>query len=123
MCFCTIRDFGSPTISGVVLSCNQLDDEEKAMFGVLWLCPSCHACVCALCLFPRGVVCNCGFSNYSHVFDIAFESSDNICGLHSVFLTVPSLHRHVICNIPDLFIANRDRNQFGAWLDNDLITE
>ena len=33
------------------------------------------------------------------------------------------MYRIVVCNVPVCYKANRDRNQFGAWLDIDTISE
>ena len=38
-------------------------------------------------------------------------------------LTIRSLYRHVVRNVPVSCKANRDRNQLGVWLDSDLIVE
>ena len=37
-------------------------------------------------------------------------------------LTIRALyHRHVVCNVPVSCKSIEDRNQYGAWLDSDLI--
>ena len=39
------------------------------------------------------------------------------------YSTIRSLDCHVVYNVPFSCKANGDRNQFGAWLDSDVIVE
>ena len=59
-------------------------------------------------------VCHRGFLNIS-----ADEESRRLVVIGA--LRVKSLHRQVVCNVPVSCIANKDRNQLGAWLNSKLI--
>ena len=63
------------------------------------------------------------------ILDFFNPYSANICTLKLLSTTciyysdTRSMYHHMVCNVPVSCIANRDRNQMGAWLDSDLIIE